>query len=517
MAVAHCLSGTEGHCARLCSDQSVPLRTFVAGDPNAPDLEDAEATTVLEFGDDLSPQPPVELVLTLPGPSKTQSSSMPTQVVGASIRSMVALSPMVFEWLKYALDRRHEAKLPARGHLERAAGQPVEPLDAGALELLREEGAGKRPAILIGFHWLEHGGAEKLAFDTVDWALAAGFRVIVVTAHNAEHRLADRLPDSPDVVFARMDRYVPHKRTSEFLRNMVLRENVRALHIHHCPPLLEALPAIRDVAPDVHTISSTHIIEYKGGGYVYASARYGEYIDTQHVISRQLGDVLRAQLGSDEGIVLGRILEGNAAGVESSRFPSSLSNRPLRVLFVGRMSYQKRPVLVAMIMRSLARWSKSKGISLSFDVVGEGPYLPVFKGLLRRFGLEGVSSLHPANADVPALMERADFLLLPSANEGLALVCYEAIEAGTIPISTDVGAQSEVIPAELLVDRNPTRALKSTTDIVDRLVGDDQFYQKAVSGLLARYDDARSDPTAHEALSEIYRRVLASGEKNGQA
>ncbi len=421
---------------------------------------------------------------------------------------------MTFEWLKYSLDRRHEARLHEPRLEEPAARPPEEPLSADAEQALRSEGAGKRPAILIGFHWLEHGGAEKLAFDTVVWALAAGLRVIVVAAHNVEHQLASRLPDSPDVTFARMDRYIPHVRTREFLRNLVLRENVRAVHIHHCPPLFDGLAAIRSVAPDVHVVSSTHIIEYKGGGYVYTSGLYGRYIDTQHVISRQLGDVLRDQIGSSDGIVLGRILEDNPALAEGHGFPASLADRPLRILFVGRMSYQKRPVLLAMIMRSLAAWAKSKGVHLNFDVVGEGPYLPVLEKLLRRFNLNGMSELHAAGADVPELMSQADILLLPSANEGLALVCYEAVQAGTIPISTDVGAQSELVPAELLVDRNPRKALKNITKIVDRLVNDTGFYESAVKELASRYDEVKSDATAYEVLSEIYAKVAASGEVN---
>ena len=506
--------------AHLVAAQSnVPFRTFEIDGSNGADLEGADVFSVVEFGDDSSPQPPVELVVTLPHPSIEDAPGDMDQgppSVGASIRTAVALSPLLFEQMKYAKDRRAEAKLPDSQFQDLPDMHPEEGLSADTERLFREEGARKRPAILIGFHWLEHGGAEKLAFDTVAWALAAGLRVIVVAAHNVEHRLAHRLPDSSDVSFVRMDRYIPHIRTREFLRNLVLRENVRTVHIHHCPPLFDALPAIRSVAPDVHVISSTHIVEYKRGGYVYTSGQYGKYIDTQHVISRQLGHVLHGQLGSEDGIVLGRILEGKPDPAERLSFSDSLADRPLRILFVGRMSYQKRPVLAAMIMRSLATWSKSKKIQLDFDVVGEGPYLPVFKRLMERYDLNTVCRLHGASTDVPQLMKRADILILPSANEGLALVCYEAVQAGTIPISTDVGAQSELIPAELLVDRNPRKALRSVRAIVDRLVTDPGFYRNAVDALLSRFDEVNSETTAHEALSAIYESVATPGDENGQ-
>ncbi len=492
-------------------DNPVASRALLVDDPNGPDLAGSEVAQVIEFGDTASPDQPVVLVLSVSRSNGTTSAPEIANI-RAPLRMLLGLSPMLFEAMKYIVDRRDEARLLRSRPSEPKELAPLETLPAAQAQQLRTEGENKRPAILIGFHWLEHGGAEKLAFDSVVWALAAGLRVIVVAAHNAEHRLAGKLPDSPDITFARMDRYVPKRRSREFLRNLVLRENARAIHIHHCAPLFEALRAIRSVAPDIHVISSTHITEYRKGGYVYASGRYGKLIDTQHVISRQLGDVLSRLLGSNRGIVLGRILEDNSEPVATGIFPDTLAGRPLRFLFVGRMSYQKRPVLLAMILRSLASWARSRNIQVSFDVVGEGPYLSVFERLLRRFNLAPLTRLHLANADVPDLMSRADILLLPSANEGLALVCYEAIRAGTIPISTDVGAQSELLPPEVLVDRDPRKALRSVTEIVDRLVSDPLFYRTAIEGLVSGYNEVSAEPTARDVLTEIYASLASSGE-----
>ena len=94
----------------------------------------------------------------------------------------------------------------------------------------------------------------------------------------------------------------------------------------------------------------------------------------------------------------------------------------------------------------------------------------------------------------------------------MALVCYEAVQAGTIPISTDVGAQSELIPPELLLDRNPRKTVESAVRTVDRLVNDPTFFRDAVDGLTSRYSEIASDPTAFEVLSEIYRGVATRGD-----
>ena len=59
----------------------------------------------------------------------------------------------------------------------------------------------------------------------------------------------------------------------------------------------------------------------------------------------------------------------------------------------------------------------------------------------------------------------ANVLILPSLNEGLTLTAYEAVSRGVLVISSDVGAQHELLPAECLVNiwcNNPTEQFVTT-------------------------------------------------------
>ena len=47
--------------------------------------------------------------------------------------------------------------------------------------------------------------------------------------------------------------------------------------------------------------------------------------------------------------------------------------------------------------------------------------------------------------EMPSIMNCVDLLLLPSLNEGLPLVCAEAIRCGASVLGSDVGGISEVI------------------------------------------------------------------------
>jgi glycosyltransferase involved in cell wall biosynthesis len=56
-----------------------------------------------------------------------------------------------------------------------------------------------------------------------------------------------------------------------------------------------------------------------------------------------------------------------------------------------------------------------------------------------------------AAEDMPALMNCVDVLVLPSLNEGLPLVCAEALKCGANVVGSDVGGIAEVIGRQNVV------------------------------------------------------------------
>lgn len=418
---------------------------------------------------------------------------------GRALRSLYRASPMLYERLRFLHERRQEKRssnhswssLPAPGFSSLFA-QPVQQSD-------------KTPAILIGMHWLEHGGAEKLGFDCIHWAREMGLRVIVVSDHAAFHRMADRLPE--DVRFIRLDRYLPQGEWAIYLENLIREENVRIIHIHHCVALYSVLAHLRAVTPWVEVIDSTHIVEYADGGFPRISGVWSNFITLHHVISRQLGTMLRQRFATGNKVALGRMLDEGREAALPERFNLDPATGKLSVAFVGRLYYQKRPLTVVLAMKALADWAKTANVAIRFDFVGEGPFAPAAEALMRRLGIADLVTRHPASADVRAILSRSDIMLLPSSNEGLALVCYEAIEQGAIPISTDVGAQSEIVPADLLVPRNPAEAVRGTLAAVQKLWTDEKFRNAQIEALRASYLALAADPTAERVVKDFYSRA----------
>lgn len=447
-----------------------------------------------------------------PNPGEWQSTEPDWMPRSRKVAALFSASPLGYEWLRYKAEMRRKSKAHQRHEWERLSR------GGGARELLEypasivpdpDAQAAARPAILIGVHWLEVGGAENMARDTITWALEAGLRVFVVAGVPALQRMADRLPDHPDLRFIRLDRYLQAQDWPRYLANLATRENIRLIHIHHCVPLYNAIAHLRMMHPDIKVIDTTHIVEHGDGGYPRISGVWSNYIDMHHVISRELVDFYRDHFHTLDRARLGRMLTRSDTAAVLPEPNLTPDPKALHIAIVGRLVYQKRPVVIVECLRALAKWAKAKNITLSVTWVGEGPMSGAVDTLLRRYGLSETVVRKPAGTDVPALFESADILLLPSNNEGLALVCYEAIAHGTIPISSNVGSQSEIVPDDLLLPLDPVQAVKACVGAVDKLCHDPAFLARQGDAMRARYSAIMADPTAKELLMPIYQTVAA--------
>ena len=57
----------------------------------------------------------------------------------------------------------------------------------------------------------------------------------------------------------------------------------------------------------------------------------------------------------------------------------------LHVVFIGRLNYQKRPIVVVDALRRIALWAAENGVALRATLMGEGPFLGAVKDLLARY------------------------------------------------------------------------------------------------------------------------------------
>lgn len=449
-------------------------------------------------------QPALRVETALPPPAhRAAQVTTPERPLapGPVLRSLIALNPILPELPRHLHDTWQRRTLHLRHKTTPVVPCPNAPFPPAL-------GSNRSPAILIGMHWLEVGGAERLAFDCIRWARALGLRVVVVASVPAPQSLASQIEGDPGILFLRTDRYLPRDLWPDFITALVTAENIRLLHIHHCHPLYDCLPQVRAAAPHLTVIDSTHIVEHADGGFARISGVWTRHIDHHHVISTNLAAYLQRRFPVGGRLRLGRMFDRRA--MPHRLVPPNL--RPesghLRLAFVGRLSHQKRPLLLFATIRALIRRFTRKGITVTATLLGDGAYRPVIEDLIRRHALTDAIQLLPPDADVPDLMEQSDILLLPSANEGLALVGIEAIRHGCLPIAADVGGQSELLPPALLVPPAPLACLRQTVARIDRLWHDPAFLDSTRRALQDRWLTFTADPTAKEVLTPLYRQAM---------
>lgn len=125
-------------------------------------------------------------------------------------------------------------------------------------------------------------------------------------------------------------------------------------------------------------------------------------------------DALRGQLGATPGRSLG--------------------------LFVGRLVVEKN---LPLLLDALARIAP--GRRPLFLLAGGGPLEADLRARSTALGLGGDLRLLGERSDSRRLMAAADFLVLPSREEGLSNVLLEAMDAGCATLASDVGGNPEIV------------------------------------------------------------------------
>ncbi|GHE10626.1 glycosyltransferase [Klenkia taihuensis] len=373
----------------------------------------------------------------------------------------------------------------------------------GAFERPEHTGAsGQPPAVLFGMHWLELGGAERWAAETVRMARDAGLQPIVVTDRESAH---------PDIVSDVFDGalVIPltHPMTSDdestLLRTLFDRYDIRGVHVHHCTWLYQRLPWIRAQFPGTQLVDSLHVLEWRTGGFVDIALRLSNVIDEHHVISPQLRDYLvdRQNLSKTK-VTLATLADLTVPAAEEPPAADHVDG-PLTVAFVGRFTQQKRPYLFLRLARTLHR---RLGNRVRFVMHGDGELGDEIRRDHARLGLQSVVEMRTPATPVSQTLEEADVLVICSDNEGVTLTSFEADAHGVLVVSADVGSQASVVVDDLLVPRHPGPLLARTADLVAGLVEDPARLASLRSAQHAKVAAFAALPRARDWTRDLYER-----------
>ena len=116
------------------------------------------------------------------------------------------------------------------------------------------------------------------------------------------------------------------------------------------------------------------------------------------------------------------------------------------VAFAGNLVPVKNVLTLPHIFKAI---SEQYDAPLHFVIAGDGKLRKQLEALSSRNKVSYLGNV--AAEDMPALMNCVDVLVLPSLNEGLPLVCAEALRCGANVVGSDVGGIAEVIGKDNVV------------------------------------------------------------------
>ena len=189
----------------------------------------------------------------------------------------------------------------------------------------------------------------------------------------------------------------------------------------------------------------------------------------------------------------------NGIGPEFSPKPETPSSqdRPLRVLYVGRLSPQKA---VPRLVHALAAMTQAVEALL----VGEGDERPVIEDLVQRYGLDNVQLPgRRQDGELVATYQWADVFVLPSDREGMPLVALEAMASGLAVIATDVSGNRELLSGiGLLVKPDPAALAAALDEVAKNEILRSRLRKQSLAAV-EKYTVGR----LVENLSELYAEV----------
>ncbi|MES2971259.1 MAG: glycosyltransferase family 4 protein [Patescibacteria group bacterium] len=155
--------------------------------------------------------------------------------------------------------------------------------------------------------------------------------------------------------------------------------------------------------------------------------------------------------------------EGNYAVVPNAIDLTTITPRfedptlPVRILWIGRVSAEKRPLV---FMEVIKRLSQSTDRAFLVDIIGNGPELTAVKAFARRHNLDNVRIHGGLPYDkVKLFWELTDVFVLTSHNfDTQAIVLVEAAASGAMAVLSDKNLASLIAPQGHVLANGPDPA-----------------------------------------------------------
>lgn len=192
----------------------------------------------------------------------------------------------------------------------------------------------------------------------------------------------------------------------------------------------------------------------------------------------------------------------NAEDIQKKSQNSTIA--PIDLLFVGRLTEQKNPIMFLEIIKTLIQ----KEVHVNAVMLGDGELKKDCEKYITENNLKDFITLKGFVPNPYPYMKAAKILVIPSKFEGFGLVAIEAMLLNTLVIGTSVGGLKDI-----LIDTCSTIAKTKEEFLfeIKRLLINKNLYDKKIQSTKTKIEKYTNLPLYKEKLINYYQMVL---EKN---
>lgn len=355
--------------------------------------------------------------------------------------------------------------------------QPYESIESDALvsNPLLENPNGRR--IMFILPWMVTGGADRVNLDLIEGLTSQGHEITICATlladHVWEHQFSLFTPD----IFV-LPNFLHETDYPRFLSYLIQSRQIDTVVITGSITGYQFLPYLSAVSDNVAFCDLCHVEEpdWLNGGHPRFSVGYQELFDLNIVTTQHLARWMRVHGADSERV---KVMYTGVRAHESSksikdkreylRREFSISADFPVIVFAGRLCEQKRPFLLAEILKKVQK----QGLKFSVLIIGDGELKGEFENLINHYNLtRNVRLLGSVSHERwLEILSVADIFLMPSQYEGISIALLEAIASGVVPVVAKVGGQEEIVTQDLgILVQHGDNELKEYVNAVCQLV-----------------------------------------------
>lgn len=305
--------------------------------------------------------------------------------------------------------------------------------------------------LLFIFPWFKIGGADKFNLDLISRLDSNKFDITIVTTETSEYVWRQKFEKYAEVFD--LTSFLHRQDWPAFIHYLIKSRNIDIVMNSNSYFGFYAIPWLKSKFPEVVFTDYLHSENksWRNGEYPRDSTAIDGFLDKTYtctkVLRKSMKENMQRTIDNVETVYIGvdekefDVDKINIEDNEDLKEKMELLKGKQTILFLCRISEEKRPIFILKVLKKLLEKNKN----LILLVVGSGSELNEMKDNAKKEGIEENIIFFGMQDNVKPFYKVADVSVICSLVEGLTITTYESLAMGTPVVTANVGGQKELV------------------------------------------------------------------------